>query len=844
MIFDEEENSEPEFTPPLVLDYEEQIFKRWPDLRVPQGEPGEYYFDSDAAYNAVCFFINELHHTEGPKKDQKLELEPWQQYIVEQIFGWKKQKDGLRRFREIFIFIPRKNGKALHIKTPILTTKGWKKMGNIQVGDFVFGQDGKPTRVKAVTEIQENRPCYRLTFSCGEVIVADENHEWHCRNKSSHTVIIKTTKQIAEEQQVQVLKVARCMEFKKNSKLPLSAEDLALLLCRTHANALRVHNIDDFALREDIIGGRIPHEYFISSRKQRVDLMNALLDLDGWLGQRGFCEFITRNKALAANVSTLLFTLGINNHIQVKEHNFTVLIKCYRDDGLFKNFAPYYRKRLRKRPPPQHQIQNCRFLEKVEYFGEESVKCIEVSNEDNMFVAGHNLVPTHNSFIGAGLALLALYALNEPGARVISAAADTDQAALIYNTAKQIVEENPRLSEGCHPLRKAMTIPELSANYQVISADAHTKHGKNLSAVIVDELHAIPGRDLVDVLFTSVGARSEPLKIMLTTAGFDKQSLCYELYEHAKRVIRDWNIDPEFFPVIFEADAGDDWKEEATWYKANPNLGVSISLDYFKSEMRKALERPAYENTFKRLHLNQWTTTETRWVPQEVWDACGSPLNLEELKGRDCYIGADLASKTDLTAFVLIFPFFDVNEQIARLDVLPYFWMPSDNIELRRKRDRVDYGTWVNQGFIETTPGVTTDYDRLRVKINELGEIYRIRQIAFDPWNALQLMGQLEGDGFNVISVNQSFAHLSGPTKELEALCLSQKIRHGGNPVLKWMFGNIGVDTDASGNIKISRKTSREKIDGMAALVLAVHCLLGRERDEVSVYESRGVRTF
>jgi len=199
--------------------------------------------------------------------------------------------------------------------------------------------------------------------------------------------------------------------------------------------------------------------------------------------------------------------------------------------------------------------------------------------------------------------------------------------------AKQNVEENPRFADISYPLRKKLYVPPLGAEWQVVSADAHTKHGKNLSCVVVDETHAQPNRELIDVLFTSVGARAEPLKINLTTAGFDKESICYTIYDYAKRILdpNDDAADPEFLGIIFEPDEGDDWKEEATWYRANPNLGVSVRLDYVRAECKKEQLVPTYENTFKRLQLNFWTEQETRWVPVEVWDKCGSDYTYDDL---------------------------------------------------------------------------------------------------------------------------------------------------------------------------------------------------------------------
>lgn len=449
-------------------------------------------------------------------------------------------------------------------------------------------------------------------------------------------------------------------------------------------------------------------------------------------------------------------------------------------------------------------------------------------------------IPRKNgkSFLGAGFALKGLFADNEKGARVISAAADREQAALIFDVAKQIVDNNETLLKDSETYRRSMIVPSTASNYVVVSADANTKHGKNLSTVIVDELHAQPNRDLVDVLFTSVGARLQPLKIMLTTAGHDRQSICYQQYDYAKKVLEGILVDEQFFPVIFEPDEGDDWKDEKTWLKANPNLGVSITWDYFRSEFKKALAQPSLENTFKRLHLNIWTEQDVRWLPVEEWNACGEKFDPRMLLGKECYAGVDLASKVDLCAYVLLFP---INDEFF---VLPHFWVPRDNIPIRKKRDRVDYDVWERDGFITATPGNTVNYGIIKNKIEETRSLYNIQSLGFDEWNAQDLMTNLEADGMEVVKIPQIFKYLSDPTKELEALTLSRRIRHNGNPVLRWMFGNLSVIEDPNGNIRFCKKRSQEKIDGFVALINAKSRYLMKEKEAGSVYKTRGVRVI
>lgn len=418
------------------------------------------------------------------------------------------------------------------------------------------------------------------------------------------------------------------------------------------------------------------------------------------------------------------------------------------------------------------------------------------------------------STLSAGIALYLLFADKEPGAEIYSAAADRDQAAIVFDMAKNMVEACEPLRRRSESFRRAMIVPSLAASYKVLSADANTKHGLSAHGIIFDELHAQPNRELWDVLTTSTGARRQPLTIAITTAGFDRHSICYELYSHACKV-RDGIVDdPYFLPVIYEAEPGDDWTKPETWRKAHPGLGVSVKEEYIAAEAAKARQLPSYENTFKRLLLNIWTEQDVRWLSMEAWDTCGQ--DLPDLEGATCFAGLDLSSTTDVSALVLAFPIGDT------IHLLPFFWVPRDGIRKRCDRDRVPYDRWVHDGHIEATPGAVIDYEVIRKRINELAERYHIKEIAIDRWNATQLATQLDGDGFDVIGFGQGYASMSAPTKELERRVIEGTLNHGRNPVMRWMASNVTVEQDAAGNMKPSKAKSIERIDGIVSTIMAL----------------------
>jgi phage terminase large subunit-like protein len=429
------------------------------------------------------------------------------------------------------------------------------------------------------------------------------------------------------------------------------------------------------------------------------------------------------------------------------------------------------------------------------------------------------MLPRKNgkSEICAALAIYFLLFDGEIGAEVYSAAADKDQAALVFNVAAQMIRNDPELLEECEIIdsQKRIVHRKSGSFYRAISAEAYSKHGFNASVVIYDELHAAQTRELWDVLSTSQGARSQPLMMAITTAGYDRHSILWELYTHARKVQENPSLDPTFLPILYEAPQNADWQDEKVWKACNPALGDFRSLEEMRIAAQRAKEIPAQENTFRRLYLNQWTEQAARWIQMPAWDACRHEPDIK--RGRKCYVGMDLSSTKDLTALVAVFP----DEE--GFDVLAQFFVPYESIRERSTRDRVPYDLWAKQGHLIATPGNVVDYEAVRRTLNEWSDLYQVKEVAFDPWNATDLVTRLqERDGFTCVPMRQGFASLSAPTKALEKAILSKTLRHDGHPVLRWCVSNVSVESDAAGNLKISKKVSTERIDGVAALVMAI----------------------
>jgi phage terminase large subunit-like protein len=435
------------------------------------------------------------------------------------------------------------------------------------------------------------------------------------------------------------------------------------------------------------------------------------------------------------------------------------------------------------------------------------------------------------STLAAGLALYLLAADAEPGAEVYSCAADREQARIVFAQARQMVEASPALRKRLKTFRNAITYPKRAGSYKVLSADAPTKHGLNSSGIIFDELHAQPNRELFDVMDTSIGARTQPIMIMITTAGHDLESVCYEQHTYAEQIATGVVDDPSWFIYIAAAQPDEDWRSPTTWRKCNPGYGVTIGEEYLREQVKKAIKSPAYENTFKRLHLNIWTSQETKWIRRADWDACAAPL--PDLKNRPCHLALDLASKTDIAALVAAFPPTDDD---PRIYLMPFLFVPGANLEELEARNRAPYSAWVRDGYLIATDGVVIDYAAIERTIADLAATYTVGSIAVDPWNAAQMAQNLSASGFDVVEYRQSYKTMSPASKEFEARVLNRTLAHGGHPVLRWMADNVMVIRDSNDNIKPDKAKSRQKIDGIIASIMAVDLCIRRNEPLPGIY--------
>jgi phage terminase large subunit-like protein len=449
------------------------------------------------------------------------------------------------------------------------------------------------------------------------------------------------------------------------------------------------------------------------------------------------------------------------------------------------------------------------------------------------------------STMAAGIALYLAFFSGEMGADCYTAATKRDQARIVHGEAVRMVKASPELRARIKICRDNLSNQQTNSKYEPLGKDADTIDGLNPSGVIIDELHAHKNRDMLDVLETGTGSRREPLIFVITTAGVAGQpSVCSEMHDYAEKVLVGQIEDDSFFAFIAAIDEGDDWTDEACWPKANPNLGISCKLDDLRRKALKAKEMPSALASFLQKHLNRWVQSLEVWLPDDVWMSApnAKPVSEEALAGENCFCGLDLANTLDLCALARLFPrgaAEKVEPQVAddtapavyvsdRYELLMHFWIPESKAEEREKSHRANFRSWIQQGLVIVTDGDVTDFDVVRADIARLATQCRVVKLAFDPFNARQLSVQLGQDGIDCAEFTQSIRNYNEPMMLLEKLAREGRITHGANPLMRWMVGNVVAIRNGLGQTMPSRKKSKDKIDGVAALLMALSAAIAQ----------------
>lgn len=442
------------------------------------------------------------------------------------------------------------------------------------------------------------------------------------------------------------------------------------------------------------------------------------------------------------------------------------------------------------------------------------------------------------------MAPVVLYSLlldGEAGAEIYAAATKKDQANILFHAgqimARRIKKDSRAIDKRMQVQKFSVFVKETNSKFEALGADADTLDGLNVHCAIVDEYHAHKDDGVLKILETAIGARRQPQIWIITTAGFNRHGACYQFREVVANILEGKMQDDSIFGIIYTMDEGDDWKVPENWHKANPSLGLTPTWDYMRGALQRAInEGASAEVHFKTKNLNVWVDAAITWIPHEVWQGCSAPVNLNDLKGRVCYGGIDLAAVRDLTAFALFFPAQNENDKHI---LLTWHFCPGDTIKI--KRDNIGaFREWVKSGELIRTPGNVIDYAYIEQIVSMCAAEYDLRAVHYDRYDATQTVLKLQEQGVKMEPYGQGFVSMSRPTKEFEKLAHEQKLRHNGNKLLAWELANVVLKSDPAGNIKPTKKQEEAKIDGVVASIMALAAWLvyGSKAEQKSIYET------
>lgn len=437
-------------------------------------------------------------------------------------------------------------------------------------------------------------------------------------------------------------------------------------------------------------------------------------------------------------------------------------------------------------------------------------------------------VPRGNgkSSLSSGVALFCLCGDREPGAEVYSFATTRDQAKIVFGDAKEMARQNPKLKRAfdLQVLATSLYVPKTNSYFQAKSSEGSTLDGLNTHLAVIDELHAHKTRAVYDVVETSLGKRRNSLMWVITTAGFDTAGICYEVRSFVKQILNKEAQDESQFGIIYGLDEGDDWTSEEALQKANPNWGVSVRPEIITSLQAKAIARPSAANNFKTKHLDVWCSAASSWMDMPAWNLCRRSIALSDFEGFDCYMGLDLGAKNDLTAKVLVFPV----EENGRLNyyVFGTYYAPRAAL---LKSGNSQYDGWETLGYLKVTEGAVTDFNQIEADILEDCSRFRVKSVAYDPWQATQLATRLSDNDVPMVEYRNTVQNMSDPMKWLEALVQDKRLIHEGDPALTWMMGNVVAKRDFKDNVFPRKEVYENKIDGAVALIMALGLCVNEE---------------
>lgn len=829
-------------------------------------------FDSDVV-DRYLKFCSTLHHFKGKSAGQPFSLEPWQQFIVANLLGLKHKDTGYRKYTSALLCVARKAGKAHSVDTEILTTAGWTTFGRLRPGDYVYGDDGLPTKVLYVTPDQYV-DTYKVTFDDHETAVVTGEHNWHVKTSGGFMTVTTRdmysnyvyTKTDGTHRYRYHIPLCKPIEFPEKN-LPIDPYTLGLWLgdgntadgrftasrekleCyeyvrkvygdyvvypdpREDKNCYTVSFSQDrrksiirgLLEDNDLIGNKhIPEDYLYASVEQRLALLQGLMDTDGSCSKAGQCEFSQKNPRIADGFCWLLDSLGIKYTRRIKVPTIDGVPKdpvtrvfFYMDRQMPCFRLSYKYERLSAERNHKSMYKAVTRIEKVDTV---PCRCITVDNDSHLYCFGRRMTVSHNSAFAATLALWFLLFDGEGSPEIDFSANSREQASLCYEYCEQFSRQLDPSGKTLHILRNGITCKYNIGKVNVFAADASRLDGYNAHFFINDEAAAAKTSEIYDVLRSSQGARQQPLGLVISSAGFNLDAPFYSWVKTGQEILSGVKQDDSYFYGIYMLDEDDDWENEDVWIKANPNLDVTISRKYLQDQVVYAKNTPGALVGVLTKNFNKFTNVSTVWIPDDYILPVMQPVDLDYFDGNDtCILSFDLATTGDLCVVTGLFQ-KEIEHPDRKLYYKNFYYLCE--AALRDSANRDIYRYWASKGYIKITSGNVVDYDYIYNDIMRLRDRYVIKDIGIDVWQSSMLVVKLTEAGFNINPVSQSIGGMSAPSKQFERFVRNNEIVIDNNPVTLWCFRNCTPKYDWNENLKITKDNYENKIDGVISMIIA-----------------------
>ena len=845
-------------------------------------ERSDLYFNKKKVdkFFKFCSLFRHYKTTDCDSLGKNFVLEPWQQWVMANLIGFHYVATGKRRFNTAMLCLSRKQGKAIDINTPIPTPDGYKTMGEIEVGDVVWGGDGKPTKVTYVTDVMYNHNCYKVTFEDDETIIADAEHNWLVKRNGvkKSELHVETTEQIYNSKYFRHRRDGKGIEYQvrvpmnkpvesQNIELPMDPYTLGCWLAdgssrdprittwtedielfdrvsniygepklyydkRTNAVTLSYtgeHSKNNSRLRHDldnlnlINNKHIPEIFLRAGTQQRLELLQGFMDCDGACCSRGECEFQQKNVSITDGICEILSSLGIKYSRTEKIPTINGFpkdkvqrVQFFTDKTLPCFTLPRKYNRLKDRLNKRMDYKSIRKIEPVESV---PVKCLTVDNESHTYCCGKHYTVTHNTALAAVICLWFLF--DEAGASVGLAANSRSQSSLAFDFVSKFASQIDPKQKDIRRYRNSLKCDANAGELKVFAADATRLDGENLSFALIDEYHAAKDNSVYAVLRSSMTSRPNPLILVITTVGFNLVGPMKKMYDTDIEILHGLKKDDNRFTAIYQMDQGDNWEDESNWIKHSPNLGVSVSYDNLRKAKTEAINNPATLNETLTKNWNVWCSVTECWIPDNyVLNCMTQKINLDDFRECECYVGVDLSCVSDMTAVSYVLRKEDDDRYYYYTD----YYLPESC--LTESPNRELYREWVNSRQLKLTPGNVVDYDYITNDIMTNYNRLNMQKIAYDQYNATSWAIKCTELGLPLYPYSQSLGNFNKPTKEFERQIRCKEAVIDKNEITLWMFRNVEIKQDWNGNAKPVKVHADKKIDGIISQIEALGCYL------------------